>query len=88
MRDLIALARAKPGQLTYASSGSGSSLHLCGEDPEYLAKIDLLHVPYKGAGLALPDLRRRSGAASLLRHGALRAVCEDRQASDTRSDDG
>ncbi len=56
MRDLIALARAKPGQLTYASSGSGSSLHLCGEYLEYLAKIDLLHVPYKGAGLALPDL--------------------------------
>ena len=56
MRDLIALARAKPGQLTYASSGSGSSLHLCGEYLKYLAKIDLLHVPYKGAGLALPDL--------------------------------
>jgi tripartite-type tricarboxylate transporter receptor subunit TctC len=56
MRDLIALARAKPGQLTFASSGSGSSLHLCGEYLKYLAKIDLLHVPYKGAGPALPDL--------------------------------
>jgi tripartite-type tricarboxylate transporter receptor subunit TctC len=56
MRDLIALARAKPGQLTFASSGNGSSLHLCGEYLKYLAKIDLLHVPYKGAGPALPDL--------------------------------
>jgi tripartite-type tricarboxylate transporter receptor subunit TctC len=56
MRDLIALARARPGQLNYASSGQGSSLHLCGEYLKYLAKIDLTHVPYKGAGAALPDL--------------------------------
>ena len=56
MRELIALARARPGQLNYASSGSGSSLHLCGEYLKYLAKIDLTHVPYKGAGAALPDL--------------------------------
>ena len=56
MRELIALARARPGQLNYASSGSGSSLHLCGEYLKYLAKIDLVHVPYKGAGAALPDL--------------------------------
>jgi tripartite-type tricarboxylate transporter receptor subunit TctC len=56
MRDLIALARARPGQLNYASSGNGSSLHLCGEYLKYLAKIDLTHVPYKGAGAALPDL--------------------------------
>ena len=56
MRELIALARARPGQLNYASSGAGSSLHLCGEYLKYLAKIDLVHVPYKGAGAALPDL--------------------------------
>ena len=56
MHELIALARARPGQLNYASSGSGSSLHLCGEYLKYLAKIDLVHVPYKGAGAALPDL--------------------------------
>lgn len=56
MRELIALARARPGQLNYASSGNGSSLHLCGEYLKYLAKIDLTHVPYKGAGAALPDL--------------------------------
>lgn len=56
MRELIAFARARPGQLNYASSGNGSSLHLCGEYLKYLAKIDLVHVPYKGVGVALPDL--------------------------------
>jgi tripartite-type tricarboxylate transporter receptor subunit TctC len=56
MRELIALARARPGQLNYASSGSGSSLHLCGEYLKYLAKIDLVHVPYKGGGPAVVDL--------------------------------
>ncbi|MBI2225231.1 MAG: tripartite tricarboxylate transporter substrate binding protein [Betaproteobacteria bacterium] len=53
---LVALARARPGQIAYASSGSGSSLHLCAEYLKYLAKIDLLHVPYKGVGPAMPDL--------------------------------
>ena len=56
MRELIALARARPGQINYASSGNGSSLHLCGEYLKHLAKIDLVHVPYKGVGVALPDL--------------------------------
>jgi tripartite-type tricarboxylate transporter receptor subunit TctC len=56
MRELIALARTRPGQINFASSGNGSSLHLCGEYLKYLAKIDLLHVPYKGVGAALPDL--------------------------------
>ena len=56
MRELIALARARPGQLSFASSGQGSSLHLLGEYLKYLAKIDLLHVPYKGGGPATVDL--------------------------------
>ena len=56
LRDLIALEKARPKQLYYASSGSGSSLHLCGEFLNYLAKIQLTHVPYKGVGQALPDL--------------------------------
>jgi tripartite-type tricarboxylate transporter receptor subunit TctC len=64
MRELLALARAKPGQINFASSGTGSSLHLCGEYLKYLAKIDLTHVPYKGAGAALPDLL--SGQVQLL----------------------
>jgi tripartite-type tricarboxylate transporter receptor subunit TctC len=64
MRELLALAKAKPGQINFASSGTGSSLHLCGEYLKYLAKIDLTHVPYKGVGAALPDLI--SGQVQLL----------------------
>ena len=53
---LVTLARARPGELSYASSGSGSSTHLATELFKMLAKIDLLHVPYKGGGPALTDL--------------------------------
>src|SRR5690606_20071357 len=56
VKELVALAKARPGEIVYASSGSGSSLHLCGEYLKYLAKIDMLHVPYKGVGPALPSL--------------------------------
>jgi len=50
------LARQHPGQLSYASSGNGSSTHLAAELFRMLAKIDLLHVPYKGGGPALINL--------------------------------
>jgi tripartite-type tricarboxylate transporter receptor subunit TctC len=53
MRDLLALARARPGALTYASSGNGSSTHLATELLKMLAHIDLLHVSYGGGGTAL-----------------------------------
>jgi len=56
MQELIALAKAKPGAINFASSGNGSSLHLLAEYLKYGAKIDLVHVPYKGVGAALPDL--------------------------------
>ena len=56
VKQLIALARSKPGAITYASSGSGSTAHLSSELFKSMAKIDLLHVPYKGAGPALTDL--------------------------------
>jgi tripartite-type tricarboxylate transporter receptor subunit TctC len=56
VKQLIALSRAKPGAVTYASSGSGSTAHLSGELFKSMARIDLLHVPYKGAGPALTDL--------------------------------
>jgi tripartite-type tricarboxylate transporter receptor subunit TctC len=56
VKELVALARARPGEIVYASSGNGSSLHLCAEYLKHMAKIDMLHVPYKGAGPALPDL--------------------------------
>jgi tripartite-type tricarboxylate transporter receptor subunit TctC len=55
-RELIALARAKPGSLNYGSSGSGSSLHLVAELFKSKASIDIVHVPYKGGGPAVTDL--------------------------------
>jgi tripartite-type tricarboxylate transporter receptor subunit TctC len=56
VKDLVAIARAQPGKLTYASGGNGSSNHLAGELFKSLAKVDLLHVPYKGAGPAMVDV--------------------------------
>jgi tripartite-type tricarboxylate transporter receptor subunit TctC len=56
VRELIALARARPGQLSYASSGNGSGPHLGMELFKRLAKIDIVHVPYKGASPANTDL--------------------------------
>ena len=54
--ELIALARAKAGQLTYGSAGNGSSSHLSGALFESLAGVDLVHVPYKGSAPLLTDL--------------------------------
>ncbi len=54
--ELIALARAKPGALTFCSAGSGSVPHLAGELFKLNAKIDIVHVPYKGGGPAITDL--------------------------------
>ena len=56
VKELVALAKAKPGQLTYASSGFGSSLHLSGELFNAVAGIDLQHVPYKGSAPAINDI--------------------------------
>ena len=54
--DLLALAKAKPGSVNFASAGSGSTAHLAGELFKQLAAIDIVHVPYKGAGPAMTDL--------------------------------
>jgi tripartite-type tricarboxylate transporter receptor subunit TctC len=55
LKELIALARAQPGKLNYASSGLGSSNHMAGELLKVMAKIDLEHIPYKGNNPALTD---------------------------------
>ena len=68
VKEFVALARAHPGQLTYASSGNGSGAHLAGEMLKTMAHIDLVHVPYKGAGLALPDLIAGQVQFSFLTH--------------------
>ena len=56
VQELIQLAKAKPGQLTFASAGSGSGGHLSGELLKILANIDVTHVPYKGVAPALVDV--------------------------------
>ena len=56
LAELIAYAKANPGKLSYASAGNGSISHLAGELLKTAAGIDLLHVPYKGGGAAMPDL--------------------------------
>ncbi len=53
--ELIALARRKPGELTFASAGNGTTSHLSGELFKSLAKVDLTHVPYKGSAPAMTD---------------------------------
>ena len=56
VQDLLALARDKPGKLSYGSAGVGSAGNLTGELLKQLAKIQMVHVPYKGSGPALNDL--------------------------------
>ena len=56
VKDLIALARAKPGTLNFGSAGNGSVAHFSAEQFKALAKVDVVHVPYKGSGAYIPDL--------------------------------
>jgi len=56
LQEFIALAKSKPGGLTYGSSGNGSGAHLAGEMFKIMAEVDLTHVPYKGAAPAMNDL--------------------------------
>jgi len=83
LQELIALAKAKPGSLNYASYGSGSQPHLSGEMLKNRAGIDIVHVPYKGISLAVPAVMAGevqltfSGIASSigpLKAGRLKAI--------------
>lgn len=84
MRELIDLARAKPGTLNYATPGVGSSPHFAFELLKSMAGINIVHVPYKGSGLALSDLlggrqtqMMITGLVALVPHvkaGRLRAI--------------
>ncbi len=83
LRELIALAKAQPGQLTYATSGLGSANHMAGELLKQMARIDIRHIPYKGVNPAIMDTigghvhMTFSGGPSLLPHvesGRLRAI--------------
>jgi tripartite-type tricarboxylate transporter receptor subunit TctC len=81
--ELVALAKAKPGELNYASSGNGSGQHLFMAMFASMAGIQLVHVPYKGSGQAVTDLLAGTvpmavpGAAAMVKHvkaGKLRAL--------------
>jgi tripartite-type tricarboxylate transporter receptor subunit TctC len=56
IKELIALAKSQPGKLNFASSGVGGTPHLCGELFKRAAGVDIVHIPYKGAGVAVPDV--------------------------------
>ena len=82
IEELVALARAKPGELTYGHTGPGSSQHLAGELFKYMAKINIQPVGYRGSTAVLPDLLAGRltmsfsnvvNAAPLVREGKLRA---------------
>ena len=83
VKELIALAKAKPGELNYASAGSGSSTHLAAELFKSMAGVDIVHIPFKGSGAAIIGLYSGqvqvmfSSAASLapqLKSGKFRAL--------------
>jgi tripartite-type tricarboxylate transporter receptor subunit TctC len=81
--DFIALAKSKPGELSFASSGNGTSVHLSGELFKAMTGIDMLHVPYRGSSVVYPDLMTAKvhvlfdnlpGAIELIRGGQVRAL--------------
>jgi len=83
IKELIALAKARPGDLTYASTAIGSTPHLATELFKSMAKVDIRHIPYKGAGAAMIDVMAGevqmifsvpSGVMGQLRSGKLKAI--------------
>jgi len=82
---LIAMAKKEPGKLTFASSGAGASTHMSAELFKSMTGTDIVHVPYKGSGPAMPDLmagrvhmmfENAPGAVSHIRAGKLRALAQ------------
>src|SRR5205085_5406343 len=82
-KELIALAKARPGQINFASAGLGSTNHLSAEVFKLLLKVNVNHVPYKGGGPALTDLMgghveamfaTLPSAVNLVRSGKIRAL--------------
>jgi tripartite-type tricarboxylate transporter receptor subunit TctC len=81
--DFIALAKAKPGELSFASAGNGTSVHMSGELFKLATGIDIIHVPYRGSAPAYPDLMTAKvhvlfdnlpGSIEFVRSGQLRAL--------------
>lgn len=83
VKELIALAKSRPGKLVFGSGGTGAITHLAGEIFEQTANVDLLHVPYKGSSPAMADLlgghisimfENLPGAVAHIRSGKLRGL--------------
>ena len=83
VKELIAISKPRPGQINYASSGTGTTVHLSAELFQYMAGIKWVHIPYKGGGLALQELIAGQTSLSFLnlptviniaRAGKLRAL--------------
>lgn len=81
VKELIALARAQPGRLSFASGGAGTSQHLAAELFNSMARLDIVHVPYKGAAPAMVDVQAgqvqlmfEGGGLSYLREGKIRVL--------------
>jgi tripartite-type tricarboxylate transporter receptor subunit TctC len=83
VKELIAYAKANPGKLTFPSAGNGSSPHLAGELFKTQARVDMVHVPYKGSGQSMQDLLAGqhlvafdtvAAASPFVRSGRLRAL--------------
>lgn len=81
--DIVAAAKARPGALTYASQGNGTSAHLAGEMFDNLAGVEMTHVPYRGAGPAMTDVLggqvdmifgTAAAVSPLIASGKLRAI--------------
>ncbi len=83
LKEFIALAKAKPGEMTYASSGNGSPQHLTAEQFKLATRTDMVHIPYKGSGPAMIDLMGGQvksmietvpAAVTYVKSGKLRAI--------------
>ena len=83
VKDLIDMAKARPGELNYSSSSVGGATHLAGELFKSMAGVDIVHIPYKGSGAALTDLMAGhihlafppvASVTSHIRSGRLRAI--------------
>ena len=77
LQELIALAKARPGQLSYATPGSGTPQHVGGELLKSLAGVDIAHVPYKGAAQALADVISGRVAICLMNSGSVLPMVRD-----------
>lgn len=90
LKELLQLARAQPGRLTYASAGQGSLQHIAAELMKSMTATDVVHVPYKGTSQLMPDLltgrvsmmfNSVAAVGSLIKEGRLRALAVTRKTS-------